>query len=202
MGSCGADYQMISKTIYIEIFNTWAPYLCSSITFVFLRIYLCVFSSSLLKWSFSTSTVGEWPYRGISTFVVVVVVFGPFRVETLLNINSWRMTVSVLSDVPSFSSGRRRLCHDPPEHGDYGRGYRGRFGSPPSAQKSEFTQKRTKKRATSQKSELKKVYPLKKVNSRRAPKIEWNPKKVRLLKKVLKKVLFHKITFLTFIFEE
>ena len=38
--------------------------------------------------------------------------------------------------------------------------------------KSEFTQKRTQKRATSQKSELKKVYPLKKVNSRRAPKIE------------------------------
>ena len=71
-----------------------------------------------------------------------------------------------------------------------------------SAQKSEFTQKRTQKSATSQKSELKKVYPLKKVNLRRAPKIEWNPKKVRLLKKVLKKVLFHKITFLTFIFEE
>ena len=67
-----------------------------------------------------------------------------------------------------------------------------------STQKSEFIQKRTQKRATSQKSELKKVYPLKKVNSRRAPKIEWNPKKVRLLKKVL----FHKITFLTFIFEE
>ena len=41
-----------------------------------------------------------------------------------------------------------------------------------STHKSEFTQKRTKKRATSQKSELKKVYPLKKVNSRRAPKIE------------------------------
>ena len=52
--------------------------------------------------------------------------------------------------------------------------------------------------ATSQKSELKKVYPLKKVNLRRSPKIEWNPKKVRLLKKVL----FHKIIFLTFIFEE
>ena len=49
---------------------------------------------------------------------------------------------------------------------------------------------------------LKKVYPLKKVNLRRAPKIELNPKKVGLLKKVLKKVLFHKITFLTFIFEE
>ena len=70
------------------------------------------------------------------------------------------------------------------------------------AQKSEFTQRRTQKSAPSQKSELKKVYPLKKVNLRRAPKIEWNPKKVRLLKKVLKKVLFHKITFLTFIFEE
>ena len=70
------------------------------------------------------------------------------------------------------------------------------------AQKSEFTKRRTQKSAPSQKSELKKVYPLKKVNLRRAPKIEWNPKKVRLLKKVLKKVLFHKITFLTFIFEE
>ena len=83
---------------------------------------------------------------------------------------------------------------------------RGRFGSlesaQKSAQKSEFTQEKTQKSATSQKSELKKVYPLKKVNLRRAPKIEWNPKKVRLLKKVLKKVLFHKITFLTFIFEE
>ena len=32
--------------------------------------------------------------------------------------------------------------------------------------------KRTQKSATSQKSELKKVYPLKKVNLRRAPKIE------------------------------
>ena len=37
------------------------------------------------------------------------------------------------------------------------------------AQKSEFTQRRTQKSAPSQKSELKKVYPLKKVNSRRAP---------------------------------
>ena len=40
------------------------------------------------------------------------------------------------------------------------------------AQKGEFTQRRTQKSAPSQKSELKKVYPLKKVNSRRAPKIE------------------------------